>query len=331
MKNLAATLLTVLLVIGAPASAFGWGDKGHQTVGQIAQLRLQNTNALVRINQILRPGETLSSIATWADGVKNENSFRVNAVHPDPDTQHFFRHLVNTHNRNWHFVDLPLHCGGYDDPACHSFTSNTDIVSIINLCIRKLRGENIQSLTKRNALRLLVHLIGDLHQPLHVGVGFVNIHGPNNTIVIERDPAVITQHPNAFPSDTGGNDLLITGAVSPNLHAFWDSDLVELARGNQGVPAFAATLNMIPAAPSWDGQGNTFTWASQWASDTLRVSNQNAYDSSISLNSMVIIDGRRKYKTTRGPNYGMNNAPVVRQQLAKGGYRLAKLLQAIFP
>ena len=330
MRRIAASLLTLLLVVGPLTPAFAWGDKGHKTVGQIAQLRLTNTNTLNRIKAILRPGETLASVSTWADRVKDERSFAPGAVHPDSDTQHFFRNLANQRNRRWHFVNLPLHCTGYDDIACKSFTSSSDIVHMINLSIRKLRGDNVPQLTQRNALRLLVHLVGDLHQPLHVGVGFVNVDDDSNQILIEREPNRVRQ--NDFPSDLGGNKLLITGAESDNLHSFWDTDLVEEGSGNQSVLQFATLLNsLIPAAPNWDAQGNVTTWSAQWASDSLQVSSQRAYDNTIRLRKVVIIDDEPKYRTTRGNNYTSQNIPVVKLQLEKGGYRLAKLLQAIFP
>jgi hypothetical protein len=330
MRKPALTLIVFLLVFNLTTPAFGWGSTGHKTIGQIAQLRLANTNTLVRINNILRPGETLSSIATWADDVKDEENFNLQATNPDPDTQHFYRHLVNRNNRTWHFVDLPLGCSGYGDQACQRFTSRTDIVQLINLCIRRLRGDaipnNAPQLTTRNALRMLVHLVGDLHQPLHVGVGFVNVDGPNGNIVFETDPSRILE--NDFPSDRGGNDLLITGEVSDNLHSFWDADLVNTAKGNQSLLQFSNSLN-IAAPPAWNATGNAFTWAAQWAGDTLSIS-RNAYRT-IEIQTEVIVDDRTKYTVTKGDQYTSQNVPVVRTQLAKGGYRLARLLQAIFP
>src|SRR6185295_4665536 len=101
MKRLAATLLTLLMFVSASTPAFGWGDKGHKTIGQIAQLRLANTNTLTRIKNILRNGETLSSIAVWADRVKDENNFSPTAVNSDSDTQSFFRNAANRRNRKW--------------------------------------------------------------------------------------------------------------------------------------------------------------------------------------------------------------------------------------
>ncbi len=328
MRKTTALVVTLLLFVGHSTNAFAWGETGHKTIGQIAQLHLANTHTLDRINQILRPGDTLANVATWADHVKTESRFGPDAINSDPDTQAFYRDMRNQHNRGWHFVDLPLGCAGYD-PCPNQFKKQTDIVHMINLCVRKLRGGNVPQLTQRNALRMLVHLVGDLHQPLHVGVGFVNVNGPDDSIVIETNPAAILQHD--FPHDTGGNDLLISGEASNNLHSFWDTDLVEESRGNRSIAQFAQWLQQNNAAsPAWDGQGAFNTWAAQWASDTLCASRDSAYPT-IQIGQEVVVDDRTKYTATKGDGYKAGNVPVVERQLAKGGYRLSKLLRAIFP
>lgn len=331
MRRLAVNLIVFLVIFQLATPAFGWGNAGHRTVGQIAQLRLANSpTTMSKITHILRSGETLSSIATWADDVKEESNFFVGATDPDSDTAHFYNQLVNTHNRKWHFVNLALGCTSYVDLRCKKFTSRTDIVQLINICIRVLRGQTVASnlprLNQRNALRMLVHLVGDLHQPLHVGVGFVNVKSPEE-IVFENDPVKILD--NGFPGDSGGNSLLIEGETSGNLHSFWDTDLVKKAMAGQTVFQFSQSLNTL-ATPAWNPTGNPNTWAAQWASDTLRVSEQHAYKT-IEITEEVFIDDRTKYTVTKGSSYKADNVPVVKEQLAKGGYRLAKLLQAIFP
>jgi len=98
--------LTCLLVL-LPSYVYSWGDKGHRTVGRIAELFLQDDNAqttLNQIQQILKQGETLSNVATWADTVKRVH-FGPDVTVADKDTQAFRRDLRNKNNRNWHFVD----------------------------------------------------------------------------------------------------------------------------------------------------------------------------------------------------------------------------------
>ena len=169
-----------------------------------------------QIARILKPGETLANISTWADTVKE----RIGKTDPDPDTNAFLQDILhNEKNREWHYVNLPLDCRNYQ--TCNGFTPDNDIVHMLNVSIRTLQGhpDPDHPLSKRNALKLLVHLMGDIHQPLHVGTGYVDVNGPNHTIVIVRDPAVVKRR--QLPNDKGGNDLVIDHDRQ-NLHGFWD-------------------------------------------------------------------------------------------------------------
>jgi len=314
---------------------YSWGDKGHRTVGRIAELFLQDDNAqttLNQIQQILKQGETLSNVATWADTVKRVH-FGPDVTVADKDTQAFRRDLRNKNNRNWHFVDLALDCPSYDecDVTPIKFTTPDDVVHMINTAIRVLTPENTATprFTKRNALRLIVHLVGDLHQPLHVGSGYINPNG--DPIVIARSPQDIKM--NDFPSDHGGNHLLIGGVADRDLHSHWDTDLVGLAANGANVNTFASSLKaMTPVDPTWNGQGQFLTWAKQWASDTDKQSAAHAYDT-VTITSEIGDDPEAestRFGIALGNGYDNTNRNVVDTQLVKAGFRLAKLLEAIF-
>lgn len=326
MKKLASASVLILVVTTLCVPAFAWGGNGHKTVGQIAQIRLANTTALERIRAILRDGETLANISNWADQVKDERKFKSNAIHFDADTQHFYRNAANKFNGDWHFVNLPLGCASYTD-CPPVFTEDVDIVDLINVCVRKLRNGNVPNLTKRNALRMLVHLVGDLHQPLHVGSGYINNDGPNDSIVFESNPTVIRQF--ELSSDVGGNSLLLRGEDTDNLHSFWDTELVEEARRTRSILQFATDLNGM-ADSNWASPGSFNTWPARWAADSLRASREHAYPT-IRIRREVTIDNRTKYLVSKGNSYQSDNRPVVERQLAKAGYRLAELLKAILP
>jgi hypothetical protein len=342
MKRSASFLLGFIIFAVGATAAFAWGDDGHQTVGKIASLRIKPRTAQ-KIAEILKPGETLASIATWADTVKE----RVGKTDPDPDTNAFLQDVVhNDKNREWHYDDLPLNCKNYQ--TCTGFTPDNDIVHMLNICIRTLQGhpDPNHPLTKRNALRLLVHFLGDIHQPLHVGCGFIDANGPNHTILIVRDPAVIRLK--NLPSDKGANDLVIDGDRK-NLHSFWDFTLVTSLMNVVGQEISSDTLgtfleqNVKPKG-SWNPQGPVGTWAAQWATDSLRQSQDHTYLSVkitgkrtipvLSRGQPVVRDGQPVMQTvfdiSRPANYEAVNRELVRQQLAKGGYRLAKLLDAIY-
>src|SRR5438552_2866300 len=162
---------------------------------------------------------------------------------------------------------------------------------MIDVCIRVLRpgGPTPPRFSKRNALRLLVHLIGDLHQPLHVGSGYINPRGPGDSILIVRTPLDIKQH--EFESDHGANHLLIDGNPNRNLHSHWDGNLVDRAAGTMSVNNFAAALKTeAPVIPNWDAQGQVVTWSRQWAGDAVKVSADRAYDTVVITEAVVIDD-----------------------------------------
>jgi len=342
MKRLVLFLLATIISVTTASAAFAWGDDGHQTVGKIASLRIKPRTAQ-KLAEILKPGETLASIATWADTVKE----RVGNTDPDPDTNAFLQDVVhNEKNREWHYDDLPLNCKNYQ--TCTGFTPENDIVHMLNVCIRTLQGnpDLNHPLTKRNALRLLVHFLGDIHQPLHVGCGFIDVNGPNHTILIVRDPALVRRK--NLPSDKGANDLVID-RDRKNLHSFWDFTLVASLMSLVGQEITSDTLgtflkqNVKPKG-GWKPHGAIDSWAAQWATDSLRQSRDHTYKSVkitgqrtipvLSRGQPLVKDGQPVMQTffdiTLAPNYEAVNRELVRQQLAKAGYRLAKLLDAIY-
>lgn len=341
MKRSISVLLSAVIFLAPVGSAFAWGDDGHQTVGKIASLRIRQRTAQ-KLAQILKPGETLANISTWADTVKD----RIGKTDPDEDTNAFLQDIAhNEKNREWHYDDLPLDCKSYQ--TCTGFTPDNDIVHILNVCIRTLQGhpDPNHPLSQRNALKLLVHFLGDIHQPLHIGCGFID-KDSNGKLMIATDPVVIKQK--NLPSDRGGNQLIINNDRR-NLHSFWDFDLVTslmLQTDKQTSDTLGSFLkNTVRPQSNWNPRGPVSTWVAQWATDTLQQSRDHAYKSvDITSQRTIIVTTRAGqpvmregrpvtdivYDVTRSSNYEALNRDVVRQQLAKGGYRLAKLLDAIY-
>jgi hypothetical protein len=341
MKRCVSVLVIALIFFAPVSPAFAWGSDGHQTVGKIASLRIKPRTSQ-KIAQILKPGETLASVSTWADTVKE----RMGESDPDADTNAFLQDMAhNEKNREWHYDDLPLNCRSYQ--TCTGFTVENDVVNILNVCIRTLQGRPHPNhpLSKRNALRLLVHLVGDMHQPLHVGAGFIDENGPNGTILIERDPRAIKRK--NLQHDRGGNQLIIDNNRK-RLHSFWDFDLVTSLMLNvdkQTSDELGLFLQQtVRPKSNWSTRGRLDTWAAQWASDSLQQSRDNTYRGVRIIRKRTVAvtrDGQPLmvngqpvteivYDISRPANYETLNREVVRQQLAKGGFRLARLLDAIY-
>jgi len=339
MKRAISLLIGVITLSASVNSTLAWGGDGHQTIGRIASLRLKPRTAQ-RIALILKPGETLANISTWADTVKE----RVGKTDPDPDTNAFLQDVVhNERNREWHYVNLPLNCRSYQ--TCNGFRHYHDVVQMLNVAIQTLQGRPSQTypLSKRNALKLLVHLAGDIHQPLHVGVGFIDDSGQSPRFV--RDTAEIKRK--ILPSDKGGNDLVIDGNRQ-NLHGFWDFGLVTSLmtftdRHTSDTLAEFLHQSVRPKS-NWPSRGPVSIWAAQWATDSLRVSRGHAYLSLVitGKRTIPVLSGGQPvvrngqpvmqtvYDVRRDANYETANREIVRQQLAKAGFRLAKLLDAIY-
>jgi len=331
MKRMICAAASLLVILAAMVPVSGWGRDGHSTVGHIATLLIK-PHTRDEIGKVLKPGETLASIANWADEIKTPTQ----AMLSDPDTAAFLVEAKNKDHRDWHFDDLPLMCGNYED--CLGFTPDNDVVHQINVCVSTLQGHPsaIHPLSKRNALRWLVHLVGDLHQPLHVGSGYIDVHSANNTIGIAADPQLILKL--GLNKDVGANLLILkhSNNAADNLHSHWDSELVKgaMSKDHLSSPeAFANLLQDKGEALAGVTVGPLDTWAAQWASDSIKVSRDHAYSTVAITGRRTIIDNNKSktvFDITFKNTYDADNQVVVRDQIAKAGHRLAKLLDAIF-
>ena len=123
--------------------ALAWGPEGHSIIAEIAQRRLSPTAAQL-VEKLLGRGHSLASVASWADDARSER----------PETT------------NWHFVDVPIAVTQYD-PArdCKKSDKGDCIVEELERLRKELRcGPDAN---KADALKFVVHFIGDIHQPLH--------------------------------------------------------------------------------------------------------------------------------------------------------------------
>lgn len=183
--------IAYLLMVQA---AFGWWAEGHRIVAAIAEPRL-NPKAKAAIAAILPEGQSLESIASWADDIRKERK----------------------ETGSWHYIDIPTAATRGDwSKYC---PEGGCVVSEIPRMVKLLREETASREQRDEALRFLVHFIGDMHQPLHAG---------------ERQ-------------DHGGNLVKVTfEGQALNLHAAWDGKLMEAwfkldpnaeARLREGAPA----------------------------------------------------------------------------------------------
>lgn len=161
-----------------PFCSFGWGVLGHRIVGQVANSYL-TLKARAEIKKILG-NESIAIASNWADFIKSDSSYN--------------------YISSWHYIDLD---SGLTKDEVETYLKNdttADVYTKINFLINELKKSNLPMEKKRMDLKLLIHFVGDVHQPFHVG------------------------HRN----DMGGNKIRVSWFnASTNLHSLWDDKLID--------------------------------------------------------------------------------------------------------
>lgn len=167
-------LILVLFALIVLTDGFGWGATGHRATGLIAE-RYLTAKAKKRINQILG-GESLAMVSTWMDEIRSDSTYN--------------------YTTDWHWTTIP-DGGRYEDVE-----NNLDgkVVMMIEKFTQDLKTGKFTPKQEQEYLKMLVHMVGDMHQPLHVGK----------------------------PGDRGGNDVKVKWFRSEsNLHRVWDSEMID--------------------------------------------------------------------------------------------------------
>lgn len=340
VKLFAAVFAAGCVVLSSPC--YAWSENGHQTVGAIADILLQGTNAEAQVHSILGTagGQQLSlqSIAVWADCVRgvhpdqgfiyDPGKYKVQAcqIFEDDAGKQAMIDYARRNNSNcpysgknsechksFHFADVDIEHDSYSTK--YVGTHDYDIVHAIDAAIFVLQGQpshapfNIAS--KKEALMLLTHFVGDLHQPLHVGA-----------IYLDQDGSVVDPDAGTFDPATdtiGGNAISGTGG---NLHSQWDHTKFALSDPD-AMNALATQARRVGTT-----DGDYLHWAEIWAGDTVVVAQESFQNISFSAKG----DGKTwpaTYDDRRAYVHDMQT--IQKQQVIKGGARLAKLLTTIWP
>jgi hypothetical protein len=303
-----------VLVAGSTPGVGAFAESGHRVVGLIAAHHLRGARALTEIRRILRPGETLADASAWPDDIKAPG-------YEDGESELF--RLEHPAHDVYHYANLPFQATRYD-PSLPGARPG-DIVQIARECVRVLRGTSAL-FTKREALRMLAHLVGDLHQPLHVGTAYVTADG-SPSFVIPRGAT-------GWRVTRGGNDLVYGPQDRFNLHSYWDAHAVNLAMRRESPSAYASRLIRDRRVDQgWNGSGDAESWPEQWANDAL--SHAKAIHRGIGITAYLGPDeaGRtpHRWRIQQPPGYDDLARSLIPDQLARAGYRLAAMLKAIWP
>ena len=312
-----------------------WGPYGHQAVGAIADQLIAGTPTAKKVRQVL--GGNLQMASVWADCARavessagtwsytKSGTYKDCAGFESPASQAAmvafvkrnashcggFASPAQCRHKAYHFTDIAIQHDQYD-PALPGAHPN-DLVHAIGAAINVLQGGQspapINIVGQREALRLLSHYIGDLHQPLHVGSIYLSDAGqPLNPANAQE----ARRHDNA-----GGNQLLLKGW---KLHAVWD-DLP----GKLGTPLMTGA-GATEARKVKKATGPIERWPTVWASDTLADADQVFKGLKIAPKA-----GDTWAVTATEPDYRLAREALQRAQIVKAGARLAQLVTTLWP
>ena len=240
--------LLVFAVLSLPAPARAWGCEGHQVVALLAEKHL-TPHALAMANQILAEGpidpslsryckeggvDAMADASTWPDDIR--------ALRPETSP--------------WHYVDIPLGTTRRDvEKFCDPKESCVTRAITDELAI--LRSPEAAPQKRADALRFLIHFVGDLHQPLHATTN--NDQGGNCVPVAFFDALPQLRNPQ-------------TESYAPNLHGVWDTNILARATEGKTVDQVASDLDQsfrMKIARWQEGRPDVDAWA--WESYQLAV------------------------------------------------------------
>ncbi len=259
-----------------PTPALAWGKTGHRVVAAIADTQLSGL-ARAHVEQILGYGESLADAANWPDEMRSAPGV-------------FWQKTATP----WHYVTLNGIVYDHAPPE-------GDALEALDHFTAVLKDPKASLTDKQTALRFIIHLVGDLHQPLHVGKC----------------------------CDRGGNDVKVTWFGKPtNLHAVWDSQLVDDEQLSYTELAAKLERHMTPqdVVKWWDINPRDWISESGELRDTLYPTAADmpkpSKDKKAKKGEPVLPD--------LSYSYVYRFTPLMEKRLSQGGVRLAAYLNAIF-
>lgn len=285
MKRTSRLLLLALALMTPQTTALAWGDTGHMVVAQIASLNLTNS-ARTRFSQLagrVQLAETrydFVTVSCWMDDLRSFPMF-------EP-------------LKEWHFITRRFIVSG---PAQDLPPPPVNIQSIIEWSIQKLADPQSSSNVRAYALASLIHLTGDVHQPLHCTTRYT------------------TEHPDG---DRGANLFPLTNALRDNLHSYWDAAAGLFINGDvrrplnnserQRIRQFAARI--MAAHPSASIEHVDDLRPGSWVEESHGIARRDAYTG--------IDEGG-----TPDEDYESKARSICGLRIATAGYRLAAVLNGI--
>ncbi len=322
MKRTFALAIVFVWCLAAPVSLFAWGDDGHNAIWEVAQSRLTPA-AKAAVDKILA-GDKPELTAVWMDRARDAARGKGGDLEKDAEAEAF--NAKFKYNASWHYVDLPLGADSYE--AAPDFHPYDSVVTMIRETMAVLEGQS-QRLDQRTALRVIVHLIGDIHQPLHCASGFYDITDLQHP-VLHKDVASCLPLDKSKCGDQGGNLIFFGPGTYDQLHAYWDIDAVKRVTLLQK-PAEAVRKHLEAVDASTPG--HMHDWPLRWAGESVKLAAR-AYEGIQFGACTPNTDPKKSGKISRieiklPDGYDDRSKVITSDQLAKAAIRLADVLNAI--
>src|ERR1043166_9744006 len=314
LRNLKYPVIVSLVAIAATLNADAWDGTGHMLVAQIARNRLSD-KARARVDELAAQLDNKGvpyngvSIACWPDDIKDKKS-------TSPFQGQF---------KPWHYIDIG--CLSSDPDVLGSrpvlTATNGEVIAALHHCVELIENKQADSLVPKEAvaLALLIHFVGDIHQPLHT------------TARYNPDP----KPGDKYKDDAGGNGVTVANLVdtpwSKNLHTFWDEAYRRFYKDGEvkAMPELSET-NALGSAemkdwmkrlePDAPAKPDLQFDAKKWALETHEIACAQVYG------TLGEPYGARNIKLQE--KYADEATKTARRQIILAGYRLAALLDDLY-
>ena len=301
--------LFVLMLLFWPTATQAWGCKGHQTVALIAEkhltpearqwvLKLLSENLIdPKLNRYCGGAsrDAMADASTWADDVRGERK-----------------------NGPWHYIDIPR---GSQRGPLESFCGQEGCVTrAISEQLVILKDPKADAAKRAEALRYIIHFVGDLHQPLHTTT---NADEGGNCVPVKYFRRSPHEHNHSF---------------SPNLHSIWDTAILERDAEGADPAEYAETLDAQFAADieGWQKAGihvDEWVWEGHDFAETVvygELTPKIAIEPNVAVHSCSddnnIGERLLRQNIVAGEAYQEKAAPVTEKRIAESGVRLAMIL-----
>jgi S1/P1 Nuclease len=184
----------VLLFTLAASTAFAWGSNGHRIIGEIADRHISKKSK--KNIQAILGNESIAISSNWADFIKSDTSLN--------------------YLGSWHYLNVKQGLNAKEFENFVNKDTGVNAFTKLNFIISELKNKNLELDKKRFYLKLLIHFIGDIHQPMHV----------------------------SRAEDQGGNRIKVLWFNEPtNLHAVWDDKIIEYQKLSYS--EYVANINFV--------------------------------------------------------------------------------------